>query len=63
MTRDDLIEIMARATAEWRWGEALATVRGHRRRLETYDEEALTAALDAAERKGWRFVPPLEAKP
>jgi hypothetical protein len=59
MTRDDLIEIMVRATAEWRWGEALvATVRGHRRRLETYDEEALTAALDAAEQAGWRFVPP-----
>lgn len=62
MTRDDLIEIMARATVRWRWGQALATVQGNRR-LETHDQEMMATALDAAEREGWRFVPPPEEVP
>jgi hypothetical protein len=60
MTRADLIGIMASATVAWRFSSAdpsrSVTLHGH-------DAEMMTAALDAAEREGWRFVPPPEGEP
>ncbi len=59
MTRDDLIEIMARATVSWRWGVRHPGVSDP---WIAHDQEMMTAALDAAEREGWQFVPPPDGR-
>lgn len=52
--RDQLLEIMARATARWRLG-GVASDLG---RWVLHDQEMLREGLAAAEAAGWVIVPP-----
>jgi hypothetical protein len=54
--RDRLIDIMARATARWRWGDAIDDLHGWR--LVAHDRWMVARAIDAAEAVGFVIVPP-----